>query len=89
MKSNQLDAQDSLASWMRHMNRRLMRMERKGRVDLLNSDPEPVMMANSMGEVPTLGDIPEDTPVGMRMYLSAEDRVVVQNAVTLAWEPAP
>lgn len=86
MKSNQLDAQDSLASWMRHINRRLMRMERKGRVDLLNSTPEP---AAYMGEVPTVGNIPEDWPEGMRVYLSAEDRIVVQNPVTRAWEPAP
>lgn len=86
MKSNQLDAQDSLASWMRHINRRLMRMERKGRVDLLNSAPEG---ARYMGSVPTVGNIPEDWPEGMAAYLEDEDRIVVQNPVTRAWEPAP
>lgn len=71
------------------MNTRVMRMERKGRVDLLGSEVEPAMVDHSMGEVPTLGQIPDDTPLGTRMYLSDEDRIVVQNPVTLAWETAP
>lgn len=70
--------------WMRGVNRAILGLQRRGNVALLTTTPE--LQTDVMGEVPTLADIPHDAPLGSRVYLSVEDRVVTQNPVTMAWE---
>jgi hypothetical protein len=86
VKSNSIDAQDSMISWMRMVGRRVDRLERKGRLDLLN---EPEVADTGLSAVPTLGDIPPDIPQGQRVYVQDTGEVLVQDPVTLAWVPLP
>ena len=73
-----------MVMWMRGVNNALLKLSRRGNVALLTTTPE--SQTDVMGEVPTLADIPHDAPLGSRVYLSTEDRIVTQNPVTLAWE---
>lgn len=73
-----------MVMWMRGVNNALLKASRRGNVALLTTTPE--TQTDVMGEVPTLADIPPDAPLGSRIYLSSEDRVVTQNPDTLAWE---
>lgn len=87
MKSNRLDAQDNLLMWMRLVNKRITRMERKGRVDLLPGTVEDVVVLGGL-TVRTRDEIPELEP-GSSVYVLDEDVVLVQDAVTRAWQAVP
>lgn len=84
MRSGRVAREDNFVAWMRQVNRRLLSAERVGRVDVLNSVLEP-SSDNVMGEVPTLADVPHDATPGSRVFLSAENRVVVQDPTTREW----
>lgn len=87
MKSNRLDAQDNLLMWMRLVNKRITRMERKGRVDLLPGTLEDAVVLGGL-TVRTRDEIPELEP-GSSVYVLDEDVVLVQDAVTRAWQAVP
>lgn len=87
MKSNRLDAQDNLLMWMRLVNKRITRMERKGRVDLLPGTVEDAVVLGGL-TVRTRDEIPELEP-GSSVYVLDEDVVLVQDAVTRAWQAVP
>ena len=86
MKSNSIDAQDTMIGWMRDTNRRMYRLERKGRLDLLN---EPEAVGDALSAVLNIGEIPEDIPLGQRVLLEDTGEIVVQDPVTREWAPVP
>lgn len=85
MKANQVDSQDSMVGWMRLVSKRIVRLDRAGRLDLLGS----IIESDAAGEltVRTMDEIPEGLPVGSPVYVIAEDRVYVQDAATREWQP--
>jgi hypothetical protein len=87
VKSNRLDAQDNLLMWMRLVNKRIARMERKGRVDLLPGTQE-VSALNGELTVRTFAEIPE-MQSGGSVYVLDQDTVYAQNPVTRAWQAVP
>jgi hypothetical protein len=87
MKSNRLDAQDNFLSWMRLVNKRITRMERKGRVDLLGATTEDAARDGQLA-VRTFSEIPELEP-GTAVHVLDEDVVYVQDSMTRAWQAAP
>lgn len=86
MKSNRLDAQDNLLMWMRLVNKRITRMERKGRVDLLPGTTETA--AFSALAVRTRDEIPDLEP-GTSVFVLDEGVSYVQDPVTRAWQAVP
>lgn len=87
MKSNRLDAQDNFVMWMRLVNKRITRLERKGRVDLLPGTLEDAAFAGGL-TVRTFDEIPELEP-GTSVYVLDEDRTYEQNPMTRAWQAVP
>jgi hypothetical protein len=86
VKSNRLDAQDSLMMWMRLVNKRITRMERKGRVDLLPGTTE-VAAFGSLA-VRTRDEIPDLEP-GTSVLVLDEGVTYEQDPVTRAWQAVP
>jgi len=87
VKSNRLDSQDNFLSWMRLVNKRVARLERKGRVDLLPGTVEDVALLGALA-VRTRDEIPDLEP-GTTVFVLDEGAVYEQDPVTRAWEPAP
>jgi len=87
VKSNALEAQDSMLGWMRQINKHLLRLNRAGRIDLLSTGIE-VFEAGEL-TVATLDEVPESLPFGSPVFVVESQQMYVQDPDTREWQPAP
>lgn len=76
-----------MLGWMRLVSKRIVRLDRAGRLDLLSGTIE----SDLAGEltVRTMDEIPESLPVGSPVFILDTGQVYVQNAETREWQPTP
>lgn len=87
MKSNRLDAQDTMAAWMKMVSKKIQQGNRKGRLDVLGSVIEPDALVAGELTVRTMDEIPEGLPLGSPVYVLDLDQVLAQDPTSREWQP--